>query len=201
MEEKNIKIDESKEEKEKIENNSENINKENEKGKEDNEDDFKIEKDDGKDEEVEDYSIDENDEQDEFDENDEIDKDPNDEKLRALNQKLNQLQENVDAQKFARVDSKPEFASEVINIGNNQKVANLEDNEIEELLDKRKFVNLLTNFGWNRLANRILMNVRDVENYSLSEKGMLIKNVMTEQAKTAQYTYEQNKSKSRRDKK
>jgi len=197
MEEKNIKIDESKEEKEKIENNSEKAEQDNK----DNSDELKIEKDDGKDEDVEDYSIDENEEQDEFDESDEIDEDPNDEKLRELNQKLNQLQENVDAQKFARVDSKPEFASEVINIGNNQKVANLEDNEIEELLDKRKFVNLLTNFGWNRLANRILMNVRDVENYSLSEKGMLIKNVMTEQAKTAQYTYEQNKSKSRRDKK
>jgi len=114
---------------------------------------------------------------------------------------LSNLKENVDSKKFARVDSKPEFASEIINIGNNQKVANLEDDEIGELLDKRKFVNLLNNFGWNRLANRILMNIRDVENYSLSEKGMLIKNVMTEQAKTAQYTYEQNKSKSGRDKK
>jgi len=178
MEEEPIKIDENKEEMNQNKKNSENY--ENKDMQENKKDDVQLERDTDNDEEVEDST---------------------DNQIKDLNEKLSNLKENVDSKKFARVDSKPEFASEIINIGNNQKVANLEDDEIGELLDKRKFVNLLNNFGWNRLANRILMNIRDVENYSLSEKGMLIKNVMTEQAKTAQYTYEQNKSKSGRDKK
>ncbi len=56
-------------------------------------------------------------------------------------------------------------------------------------MEKRRFINLLNNFGWNRLASRVLDNVQDVENYSLSEKATLLKNVMTDQSKTAQYSF------------
>lgn len=116
-----------------------------------------------------------------------------DKKIDELKQQLNQIGNQISENKFARVETKSEFASEIINIPNNQKIANLDSEQIHELQEKRKFVNLLNNFKWNRLADRILINIRDVENYSLSDEGMLIKNVMTEQAKTAQYTYDQNK--------
>jgi hypothetical protein len=128
----------------------------------------------------------------EIDETDEQPLGEDEKSIILLNQKIDNLSQNIQDSKFARVESKPEFASEVINLKNNQKVANLKENEIVELLEKRRFVNLLNNFGWVRLAKRILDNVQDVENYSLSEGGMLIKHVMTEQAKTAQYSYENN---------
>lgn len=143
--------------------------------------------------------IEDNDEVNEFDEDsqeetqEDEEKSQEDKKLEDLKLQLAQLSQTVNNSKFARVDSKPEFASEIINIKNNQKICNLEETQIHELQEKRRFINLLVNFGWDRLAERLLMNVRDVENYSLSEEGMLIRNVMTEQAKTAQYTYEQNK--------
>lgn len=133
--------------------------------------------------------------EDEIDETEETEEKEDLSEIDLLKEKLNELNKKVDMSKFARVETKPEFASEIVNTGNNQKIANLKDYEIIDLLEKRKFYNLLKNFGWNRLAQRILCNVRDVENYSLSEEGMLIKNVMTEQTKQATYSYNTQKMK------
>lgn len=135
------------------------------------------------------------DEVEEVDETEEKEENPEKAEIEMLKQQLNELNQKVDMSKFARVETKPEFASEIVNTANNQKIANLETNEIVDLLDKRKFYNLLKNFKWDRLADRVLCNVRDVENYSLSQEGMLIKNVMTEQSKQATYSYNTQKSK------
>lgn len=109
--------------------------------------------------------------------------------IELLKQKLLELDKKIEVSKFARVETKPEFASEIVNSGNNQKIANLKDYEIIDLLEKRKFFNLLQNFGWNRLATRILCNIQDVENYSLSQEGMLIESVLTDKSKQATYSY------------
>ena len=119
--------------------------------------------------------------------------------LKKLKEEVSRKQQEQQVRKFARVESKPEFASEIINAESNQKVANLKDFEITELLEKRKFVNLLVNFGWERLAKRVLDNIKDVENYSLSADGFLPKQVFTESSKSAQYTYEVNNKKKKRE--
>jgi len=138
----------------------------------------------------EDIEIEKKEELEELDELDEIEE-PKEEvsDIEILKQKLIELDKQVQIAKFARVDSKPEFASEIVNSKNNQKIANLKDYEILDLLEKRKFYNLLKNFGWDRLANRILCNIQDVENYSLSAEGMLIDSVLTDKSKQATYSY------------
>ncbi len=64
-------------------------------------------------------------ESDEFDDGSEAQEEEEDKQIKELNQKINNLSETVNNQKFARVETKPEFASEVINMPNNQKIANL----------------------------------------------------------------------------
>lgn len=84
-----------------------------------------------------------------------------------------------------RVENKHDFASEVINTNSNQKIANLEEYQIEDLLNKRGFMNFLNSYGWNELASLVKLKIGDVENYSLSKGGFLIERAMVENVRQA----------------
>jgi hypothetical protein len=131
----------------------------------------------------------------EIDETEEAKQEVDNSPIEELKRQLKELDNKIEISKFARVETKPEFASEIVNTQNNQKISNLNDDEIGELLEKRKFYNLLKNFGWNRLAKRILNNIQDVENYSLSYEGFLIDSVLTDKSKQANYNYNTQKMK------
>lgn len=101
--------------------------------------------------------------------------------------------------KFGRVESKPEFASEVINTPTNQKVANLEVWEIGDLLNKRRFMNFCNAYKWDVVGELAHKTIKDVENYSLSKDGFLIRHALIEQQKQALYSYENKKYKGVKD--
>jgi len=107
-----------------------------------------------------------------------------------LRRKLESLNDNSEREKFPRIETKPEFASEVINVLSNQKVANLDNDEIIELLNKRKFMNKCNTYGWDIVAKMAAKSIEDIENYSLSKEGFLVKNVLVDHSKQAIYNYE-----------
>lgn len=84
-----------------------------------------------------------------------------------------------------RVENKHDFASEIINTNSNQKIANLDDVQIQDLLDKRSFMNFLVSYGWIELARLVKLKISDVENYSLSKDGFLIERAMVENVRQA----------------
>lgn len=84
-----------------------------------------------------------------------------------------------------RVENKHDFASEIINTNSNQKIANLDDVQIQDLLDKRSFMNFLVSYGWIELAGLVKLKISDVENYSLSKYGFLIERAMVENVRQA----------------
>lgn len=80
----------------------------------------------------------------------------------------------------SRVESKPDFVVEVINSPSNQKIANLSEYEIDELLRRRRCKNFLDVFNWKITCSLIQKNIQDIENYSLSKDGFLIKLTLIE---------------------
>lgn len=84
-----------------------------------------------------------------------------------------------------RVENKHDFASEIINASSNQKISNLEDSQIQDLLDKRSFMNFLVSYGWLELAKLIGLKINDIENYSLSKDGFLIERSMVDNVRQA----------------
>jgi hypothetical protein len=85
-----------------------------------------------------------------------------------------------------RVENKHDFASEVVNTNSNQKIANLDKEQIFDLIEKRGFMNFLTSYGWKELANLVSIKINDIENYSLSKKGFLIERAMVDNVRQAQ---------------
>lgn len=83
----------------------------------------------------------------------------------------------------SRVENKPDFVVEVINSPSNQKIANLSNYEIDELLKRRRCKNFLDVFNWKITCSLIQKNIQDIENYSLSKDGFLIKLTLVEHLK------------------
>lgn len=109
------------------------------------------------------------------------------------NQLQSLTQELKNNQRFPRVESKPEFASGVLNSETVKRVGNLSDEDIEDLLNKRKFYNFLKFIGWDQVADdRVFPLIQDIEDYSLSKKGRLLDSVFIDRAKQESLSYEKN---------
>lgn len=117
-----------------------------------------------------------------------------DQEYNQIKQELQNLnQELKNNQRFPRVESKPEFASGVLNSETVKRVGNLQDEDIYDLLNKRKFYNFLKFIGWNEVANdRVFPLIQDIEDYSLSRKGRLLDSVFIDRAKQESLSYEKN---------
>jgi hypothetical protein len=113
-----------------------------------------------------------------------IENDPEIQKIREYAMKIEEAVKN-NPRLVNRVENKHDFASEVINTNSNQKIANLKDDEIFNLLDKRSFMNFLEAYGWDELARLVGFNINDIENYSLSKEGFLIERAMVENVRQA----------------
>jgi hypothetical protein len=85
--------------------------------------------------------------------------------------------------RFPRSETKTDFASGIINTLETKKIANLQQEEIYDLIEKRKFFNFLKHFGWFSLADRVICNVRDVEDYSLANSGKLLDSVFIDRTR------------------
>ena len=105
------------------------------------------------------------------------------EEIKKLEIQIAALQGAIKENRFPRSENKTDFASGVINVDETKKIANLDEGEIYDLIDKRKFYNFLTYFGWEGLAQRLIANVRDVEDYSLSRSGKLLDNVFIDRTR------------------
>lgn len=137
--------------------------------------------------------IDNHDEEDEFkdlpdeenEENEEIEikEENDDEEIKLLEEKINSLTNQIREIKFPRSESKTDFASGIINTEETKKISNLDEEEIYDLIEKRKFYNFLRYFNWDGLAFRVIKNVRDVEDYSLSKKAKLLDSVFIEKTR------------------
>ncbi len=146
----------------------------------------------------------EEEDQDDFDFGDEYDEEKiaeqknreqqGDQEYNQIKQELQNLnQELKNNQRFPRVESKPEFASGVLNSETVKRVGNLQDEDIYDLLNKRKFYNFLKFIGWNEVANdRVFPLIQDIEDYSLSRKGRLLDSVFIDRAKQESLSYEKN---------
>lgn len=128
--------------------------------------------------------------EDDFDEDSnpisEVKKTPNDylnEEIKAMEDKIQALESTNSEDRFPRSETKTDFASGIINSKETKKIANLEEDEIYDLLQKRKFYNFLKYFGWKGLAERIISNVRDVEDYSLSRSARLLDSVFIDRTR------------------
>lgn len=108
-----------------------------------------------------------------------IENDPEIQKIRDYAKQIEEAVKN-NPKLINRVENKHDFASEVINTKSNQKVANLNNQEIFNLLDKRTFMNFLSAYGWRELANLVALTITDIENYSLSKNGFLIERTMVD---------------------
>lgn len=133
--------------------------------------------------------------EDEYDEEDVFDKEEEskeDEELEDLKTQIKTLNENFGNQdRFPRVESKPEFASGMLNSDSIKRAGNLDENEIYDLLEKRKFYNFLNFIGWEAIAEkRVSPMIKDIEDYSLSKKGKLIDSVFIDRAKQESLNYE-----------
>lgn len=122
---------------------------------------------------------------DEEDEDKEVDiEDNDDEEIKILEEKIDNLTSQIREIKFPRSESKTDFASGIINTEETKKISNLEEEEIYDLVEKRKFYNFLKYFGWDGLAFRIIKNVRDVEDYSLSKRAKLLDSVFIDRTRS-----------------
>lgn len=121
-------------------------------------------------------------------------KEQDDEEYEQIKNELKSLNEEMkNNQRFPRVESKPEFASGVLNSETVKRVGNLKDEDIEDLLNKRKFYNFLKFIGWENVANeRVFPIIQDIEDYSLSNKGKLLDSVFIDRAKQESLSYEKN---------
>lgn len=115
-------------------------------------------------------------------------KEDRDEELDKIKREFKKLKSKAEAPQFPRIESKPGFASEVINVPSNQKVANLEDEQISDLLRKRRFMNMCNEYGWGVVAKMAMLTIADIENYSLSKEGFLVDNVLNERQKQTVYS-------------
>lgn len=134
-------------------------------------------------------------------EKDEIDnskEDPLDDEIKLIETKLDALSQRVDEQRFPRAESKTDFASGIINSHESKKICNLDEDEIYDLAEKRKFFNFLKYFGWDGLAQRVISNVRDVEDYSLSKKAKLLDSVFIERVKQDSRSIQEERNNKRR---
>lgn len=131
---------------------------------------------------------------------DEEENEEEDEELKEIRKEFEALDKENEKAQFPRIESKPQFASEVINTPTNQKVANLEEDQISDLLRKRRFMNLCHQYGWNIVSKMAGLTVADIENYSLSKKGFLVDNVLNEKQKQAVYNVSRDERKKRRSK-
>lgn len=125
-----------------------------------------------------------------------------DQELKNIRKEFDKLKKKAEQPRFPRIESKPEFASEVVNVPSNQKVANLEDEQITDLLNKRRFMNMCNEYGWGVVAKMAGLTIADIENYSLSKKGFLVDNVLNERQKQTleQYSNSNKKGKKEADK-
>jgi vacuolar-type H+-ATPase subunit I/STV1 len=125
-----------------------------------------------------------------------IEDDPEIQKIREYAKQIENAIKN-NPRLINRVENKHDFASEVINTNSNQKIANLKDYEIQDLLEKRSFMNFLLSYGLVELANLVKLKITDVENYSLSKDGFLIERAMVENVRQSStvLNVEQNKKK------
>ena len=110
-------------------------------------------------------------------------KDEYSEEIEELEKKIELLSNKIEEIKFPRAESKTDFASGIINATETKKICNLNEDECYDLAEKRKFYNFLKYFGWDGLANRVIANVRDVEDYSLSRKAKLLDSVFIDRIK------------------
>lgn len=108
-----------------------------------------------------------------------IENDPEIQKIREYAKQIETAVRN-NPRLINRVENKHDFASEIINAHSNQKISNLEDSQIQDLLDKRSFMNFLVSYGWIELAKLISLKINDIENYSLSKDGFLIERSMVD---------------------
>lgn len=113
-----------------------------------------------------------------------IENDPEIQKIREYAQQIETAIKN-NPRLVNRVENKHDFASEIINTNSNQKIANLEEEQIQDLLDKRSFMNFLQAYGWLELSRLIGMKISDIENYSLSKGGFLIERTMVDNIRQA----------------
>lgn len=113
-----------------------------------------------------------------------IENDPEIQKIREYAQQIETAIKN-NPRLVNRVENKHDFASEIINTNSNQKISNLEDYQIQDLLDKRSFMNFLVAYGWIELARLVKLKISDVENYSLSKDGFLIERAMVDNVRQA----------------
>lgn len=109
--------------------------------------------------------------------------DSTEQEIRILEEQIKGIQAQVRENRFPRSETKTDFASGIINTEETKKIANLEDEEIYDLIEKRKFYNFLRYFGWDGLATRVIKNVRDVEDYSLSRSGKLLDSVFIDRSR------------------
>lgn len=123
--------------------------------------------------------------------------DPLEKEIEFIEEKLNALSQRVDEQKFPRAESKTDFASGIINSNESKKICNLDEEEIYDLAEKRKFFNFLKYFGWEGLAQRVISNVRDVEDYSLSKKAKLLDSVFIDRVKQDSRNIQEERNKRR----
>jgi len=140
------------------------------------------------------------DDSDKFDFDDEYDEDKveeskeednRDEELDGVREELKRLNQDSSRNKFPRVESKPEFASGALNTESVKRIANLQESEIYDLLQKRKFFNFLHFVGWGEIADkRVFPLIGDIEDYSLSKKGKLLDSVFIDRAKQESLNYE-----------
>lgn len=141
-----------------------------------------------KDEEEEEVKLDDLEDIDELDEASSLLKQSSEEsrkEIQELTEEKNKIEELIknNPNLINRVETKHDFASEVVNSKSNQKISNLETYEINDLLDKRRFMNNCKVFGWDIVADIAFNTIKDIENYSLSKEGFLISLAMIESTK------------------
>lgn len=116
-------------------------------------------------------------------EKDEKEEDLVEKEIEELKQKIKEINGSSTENRFPRSETKTDFASGIINTLETKKIANLQQDEIYDLIEKRKFYNFLKHFGWNSLGDRVICNVRDVEDYSLSNSGKLLDSVFIDKTR------------------
>ena len=139
------------------------------------------------------FDFDEEYDEDKVEESKEEDKEEEDkdEELDEVREELKRLNQDSSRNKFPRVESKPEFASGALNTESVKRLANLKDDEIYDLLQKRKFFNFLHFVGWGEIADkRVFPLIGDIEDYSLSKNGKLLDSVFIDRAKQESLNYE-----------
>lgn len=130
-------------------------------------------------EEIEDIPV-----EDEIEIIDKTKEDESDRQIKELEEQIKELNKNYNLEtRFPRSETKTDFASGIINTLETKKIANLQQEEIYDLIEKRKFFNFLKHFGWFSLADRVICNVRDVEDYSLANSGKLLDSVFIDRTR------------------